>query len=249
MSQIKNLKFIFSFFGKKKIYFSILFLSLLIFFSVISFISFLNEKFTIIYLSIFFLIFIAYLWLILLTYPNFNKRNSILSLISTRNKILNRKNIIGAEIGVYRGDYSEQILKHFNENKMSLNFFLIDQWISDEKFNEYDSQNLEAAFKHVKKRFNNNKNITILKKSSLEASKEFTDEYFDFVYIDANHDYEFVLQDLNLWFPKIKKKGVIFGDDYNRPYGVHKAIAEFSFEKKLTVHFSDNGNQYYFLKD
>ena len=100
--------------------------------------------------------------LILLTYPNFNKRNSILSLISTRNKILDQKNIIGAEIGVYRGDYSEQILKHFDENKMNLNFFLIDQWISDEKFNEYDSQNLESAFKYVKKRFINNRNITIM---------------------------------------------------------------------------------------
>ena len=59
---------------------------------------------------------------------------------------------------------------------------------------------------------------------------------------------EFVLQDLKLWFPKVKNKGILFGDDYNRPYGVHQALAEFTHDNKLTVHFTDNGNQYYLLK-
>ena len=196
----------------------------------------------------FILILAINMWLIFLTFPNPKKRIDILSLISTRNKVLNNTNLIGAEIGVHRGDYSAQIFKYFKKAKLNLNFYLIDQWIVDDKFKEYGSNNLDVAYQHVKKRFKNNKNITIMKTNSLTASKEFKDEYFDFVYIDANHDYNFVLQDLKLWFPKIKNKGVLFGDDYNRHYGVARALAEFTHENKLTIHFTDKGNQYYLLK-
>ena len=64
-----------------------------------------------------------------------------------------------------------------------------------------------------------------MRTESLKASLKFSDNHFDFVYIDANHDYEFVLKDLKTWFPKVKSKGILFGDDYNRSYGVSKAVA------------------------
>ena len=48
---------------------------------------------------------------------------------------------------------------------------------------------------------------------------------------------------------KVKNKGILFGDDYNRSYGVSKAVAEFSHENKLTVHLSDNDSQYYLIKE
>ena len=119
----------------------------------------------------------------------------------------------------------------------------------DNDYNEYGSQNLEIAYELVKKKFLENRNVKIMRKSSSKASKEFSDNYFDFIYIDGNHSYKFVKEDLNLWFPKLNNKGILFGDDYLRPYGVQKAVAEFSYEKKLIVHFTDNGNQYYFVKD
>ena len=75
------------------------------------------------------------------------------------------------------------------------------------------------------------------------------DNYFDFVYIDANHDYDSILKDLKAWFPKVKNKGILFGDDYNRPYGVSKAVAEFAYENKLIVHFTDNKSQFYLIKE
>ena len=40
-----------------------------------------------------------------------------------------------------------------------------------------------------------------------------------------------------------------FGDDYLRPYGVYKAVNEFSFSKKISIGFSDYGNQYFFIKN
>ena len=238
----------FNFYSNYKTYFSLVFISLLSFLSIFSLISFFNGNIETIFISIFILIFIINLWLIFLTYPNPKKRNAILSLIASRNKVLNNINLVGAEIGVHRGEYSVQIYNFFKKEKFNLNFFLVDQWIVDDEFKEYGSNNLDVAYKHVQQRFKNNKDIKIMNTSSLNASKDFKDEYFDFVYIDANHDYEFVLQDLKLWFPKLKSKGILFGDDYSRPYGVHQALAEFTHENKLTVHFTDNGNQYYLLK-
>ena len=41
-----------------------------------------------------------------------------------------------------------------------------------------------------------------MKLDSLNASLKFINNYFDFIYIEANHDYRFVLEDLKLWFPK-----------------------------------------------
>lgn len=245
-------KIIISFFNLYSSYktcFSLVFISFLTFLSVLSLISFFEGNINVIFISIFILIFIINIWLTFLTYPIPKKRNAILSLIASRSKVLNNINLIGIEIGVHRGDYSAQIYKFFKKEKFNLNLYLVDQWIVDDKFDEYGSNNLNEAYKYTQQRFQNNKDITIMKMSSLNASKDFKNEYFDFVYIDANHNYEFVLHDLNLWYPKVKKKGILFGDDYNRPYGVHQAVAEFAYENKLIVHFTDNGNQYYLLKE
>jgi len=46
------------------------------------------------------------------------------------------------------------------------------------------------------------------------AANMFPDGYFDFVYIDAGHDYENVMKDLTAWFPKVRKGGLICGDDF-----------------------------------
>ena len=38
-------------------------------------------------------------------------------------------------------------------------------------------------------------------------------EKLDFVYIDGNHAYEYVKKDIGLYYPKLKKGGVIGGHD------------------------------------
>jgi cephalosporin hydroxylase len=50
--------------------------------------------------------------------------------------------------------------------------------------------------------------------AAAEAAAEFADEYFDWIYIDGNHQYEFVLLDLESYYPKVKAGGSIVGDDY-----------------------------------
>jgi len=63
---------------------------------------------------------------------------------------------------------------------------------------------------------------------SITASKRFKNGEFDIVYIDAAHEYEPVLVDLEAWFPKVKRGGFICGDDYTAGWpGVVKAVDEY----------------------
>jgi hypothetical protein len=69
------------------------------------------------------------------------------------------------------------------------------------------------------------------------VAKTFPDQYFDWVYIDANHTYEAVYADLHAYFPKIKDDGFIIGHDFTNHrvaqschFGVVEAVAQFCKE-------------------
>jgi predicted O-methyltransferase YrrM len=77
--------------------------------------------------------------------------------------------------------------------------------------------------------------IKLLKMTSHEASKLFDNDYFDFVFIDADHAYEHVREDIDDWMPKIKKGGILAGHDYSPSQpGIRKAVDE-SFAGKMTL--------------
>uniref|UniRef100_A0A914X7Y5 Class I SAM-dependent methyltransferase n=1 Tax=Plectus sambesii TaxID=2011161 RepID=A0A914X7Y5_9BILA len=63
----------------------------------------------------------------------------------------------------------------------------------------------------------------------------------DFVFIDADHEYEAVKRDLSLYYQLLRPGGYIFGDDW-RVYwpGVQKAVLEFVATNNLTL--LDNSN-------
>ena len=50
-------------------------------------------------------------------------------------------------------------------------------------------------------------------------------EKLDFVYIDANHNYECVKEDIEHWYPKVKVGGIIAGHDFHYKT-VHTAVLE-----------------------
>lgn len=64
-------------------------------------------------------------------------------------------------------------------------------------------------------KFNNFEHIT---KPAHEVSKQFEDKSLDLVYIDGNHEYEEVTQDITDWIPKIREGGIICGHDYSKYY-------------------------------
>lgn len=59
-----------------------------------------------------------------------------------------------------------------------------------------------------------NLDATFLRMTSEKATKQFSNGYFDFIFIDGDHSYESVKQDIEMWLPKLKEDGVLAGDDY-----------------------------------
>ena len=53
-----------------------------------------------------------------------------------------------------------------------------------------------------------------IKGSSIQISKKYKNNSLDFVFIDAGHTYDDVIDDLTNWLPKLKKTGLIAGHDY-----------------------------------
>lgn len=59
------------------------------------------------------------------------------------------------------------------------------------------------------------------------VDKEWPD--FDFIYHDGDHSYDGVRKDLEFWFPKLKKHGIMIIDDYapQEFHGLCRAVEEF----------------------
>jgi hypothetical protein len=69
----------------------------------------------------------------------------------------------------------------------------------------------------------------ILRLKSSEAAPLVPDASLDFVFIDANHAYEFVREDIALWTPKVRPGGIVSGHDYSfraEIWGVRRAADE-----------------------
>jgi len=77
------------------------------------------------------------------------------------------------------------------------------------------------------------KNIVKVRKSSIEAAKDFKDKSLDAVYIDAEHDENSVRSDIKTWRPKVKFGGYLTGHDYYLPH-IQKILNEEGF-KDITV--------------
>jgi hypothetical protein len=164
------------------------------------------------------------------------------------------KQSVCAEVGVHRGDFSARILQIVNPKELHL----MDPWkyetSSDYKEAMYGGaakggqQEMDERCQLVRQRFASeikSGQITIHRDFSSNVLSKFADGYFDWIYIDGNHLYEFVKQDLELSLKKTKPKGYITGDDYQSGGwwrgGVKKAVDEFVREKPVELVTISNG--------
>lgn len=140
------------------------------------------------------------------------------------------------EIGSYVGAIANQFVG--NERKI----FSIDPWqkegvydINDE-FQQYelikDAEEKRGGIDQIYKTWMKNAgpdlfiNLFPIKGFSQDIA-EFFHLPIDLLYIDGCHKYESVIRDIDLWSPKVKKGGIIAGDDYGGHFvGVTQAVKE-----------------------
>lgn len=156
------------------------------------------------------------------------------------------RELVGVEVGAHLGNHCGRILKNLNIKKISL----VDPWTAYGGDADYflSQKFQDECFETVQKKFGNNDKVEIIKSTSFDASKLFKDSKLDFVYIDGNHQYESVKEDLSIWYPKVKFRGIIAGDDYKYKFpGVIRAVNEFSNLHNFHIELLDQG-QFTILK-
>ena len=148
----------------------------------------------------------------------------------------------GAEIGVCQGHFSHHILKHWPGKLYSIDSFTHWPNVYQDLSNVFPTEHLKNLRLCEERLSDFGKRSKIITKTSVEASNLFEQYQLDFVYIDAQHHYRNVFQDLVSWFDKIKNGGLLSGHDYFNKYNrknlveVKKAVDDFSFQYGLTVH-------------
>lgn len=173
-------------------------------------------------------------------------------------------NAICVEVGVWRGGFSDKIYNY----KKPQHLYLVDPWLIDQDNIEGKAVNrhsfianrskvktqadMDTMHLSVVERYIGNEHVTVLRKKSVEAAEIFQNETLDWVYIDGCHDYEFVLADLEAWYPKIRPEGFLCGDDFKWQHTkdgltVKKAVEKFAHDHELKVQVVPN-NQFLMRK-
>jgi len=117
------------------------------------------------------------------------------------------------------------------------NIYLIDPYTEYKDFLDSaphkTSENIRFAYREVAKRLRKYKNkIVWVRKFSENAVNKIP--VCDFIYIDGNHTYDYVKKDIELYFEKVKKGGILAGHDIEEK-DVFKAFSEFVVKNKLNA--------------
>lgn len=149
----------------------------------------------------------------------------------------NPKIKIAVEVGCFMGKSTRHIAKLLPKDGK---IYAIDHWKGSEE-NQPGQSSWYSGVSRLYEHFLSNAihenlahKIIPMKMDSLTASKKLKVKP-DFIYIDASHDTESVLNDLRAWYPFVKSCGIICGDDYLWP-SVAKAVDQFAKENNLQVY-------------
>ncbi len=148
---------------------------------------------------------------------------------------------VGAEIGVDRGYFAADMCKA----NPGVKLFGIDPWLDYPESGENyvqpyaDECHAEAVARLAPYR------VELIQAASMDAVHQFADESLDYVYIDGNHAYTFVRDDIREWAKKVRPGGIVSGHDYSRPKNrarwqyqeVIRAVNEHVTENKISPWF------------
>lgn len=127
--------------------------------------------------------------------------------------------------------------------------YLIDPWEYQPSFSDMwygggrveGQGDMDAIYEGVRSELGARPNVRIIREYSSNAAEQFDDEVLGWVYIDGNHTYDYVKADLEQYYPTVRPRGYIAGDDYEwgaeRGLPVQQAVEEFLREYSLEIEF------------
>jgi SAM-dependent methyltransferase len=150
------------------------------------------------------------------------------------------KNAIGAEIGVYKGGFGEFLLEHCQT------LYLVDSWHLSMPFWTWGGREKKPENSTVRALINilqvyteeiEAGRIKVVPNFSVPFLKSHKPGTFDWIYLDASHQYESTLTEIREALNVIKPGGYMIGDDYDpdpnsQQYGVYRAVNQVLYERE-----------------
>lgn len=132
------------------------------------------------------------------------------------------------EVGAWLGKSTSFMATEIANSGKPITFYVVDTWLGtddDPKHQAFIAEHgsvkpvFDANLAHVRDYYR------ALQMPSVEAAATFADNSVDFIWIDADHNYDAVKADLVAWTPKLKPGGVMGGHDFDWD-GVESAVRE-----------------------
>ncbi len=144
---------------------------------------------------------------------------------------------IGAEIGTDHGQYAEQLCIGIP----NLHLICVDPWAAySEGLDVKSQEDLDKIYEEAHQRLKSY-NVEMIRETSMNSLPYIADGSLDFVFIDGNHSYSNVLEDITEWSKKVKLGGVVCGHDYKEDsinnYGVIEAVNKYVKENNISPLF------------
>lgn len=184
------------------------------------------------------------------TYDQLSKKMRIINWYATRHSIrfmreyFHNKELVGAEIGVLRGANTLNLFRHLNIKKI----YLIDPYMLYPGIDGPQKVSMEKTFNYAKQALYRYRDKCVFVKKLSNDAVDDVPNNLDFIYIDGNHLYRYVKNDLSLYYPKVSKRGVVSGHDFDYP-DVARAVMEFLGQKGITPKTFGYPTDWWFIKE
>ncbi len=157
-------------------------------------------------------------------------------------KVINDLDLkVGVEVGVQEGLFSKYLL-----GNTKIELYLVDAWKHLENYKDianvpdWRQEQILNVCKYNLSPYAGR--YEIIRELSVDASKLFGNNFFDFIYLDAGHSYSDITNDLNAWYPKLKSGGLMSGHDFldgenicGSEFGVKSAVEDFIKGKNVEL--------------
>ena len=162
---------------------------------------------------------------------HFNRRKEFIEMLRERGAKC------GAEVGTDRGEYAKNLCAGIPNLKL----YCVDPWLAYTEGEDIHTQEeMDQIYGEAKQKLKYY-DVSFYKKTSADCLRLIPDGFLDFVFIDVNHEYESVLEEVTGWTKKVKPGGIVCGHDYKedkvRKYGVIEAINKYTEDNRVAPWF------------